>query len=70
MKNRHTQYARDGTVFWPDIWLGIEGFLQEGDEASDEGWATEYLQQDRKKSSDCHGAPFSFEGAKYLQKSK
>ena len=50
MKNRHTQYARDGTVFWPDIWLGMEGFLQEGDEASDEGWATEYLQQDRKKS--------------------
>jgi len=50
MKNRHTQYARGGAVFWPDIWLRVEGFLQEGDEPGDEGWAAEYLQQNCKKS--------------------
>ena len=42
MKNRHTQYAREerGSCLW------MEGFLQEGDEASQEGWATEDLEQD------------------------
>jgi hypothetical protein len=54
MKNRHTQYARGDPDFWPNIrpniWLGVEGFLQEGDEPGNEGWAAEYLQQDCKKS--------------------
>jgi hypothetical protein len=48
----------------------MEGFLQEGDEASQEGWTAKYLKQNCKESRDCHDAPFLIEGAKYLQKSK
>ncbi len=58
MKNRHTQYAGAKAFYRAMSGLRVEGLLQEGDEASNEGRVTEDLEQNCKKCSDSHFSPF------------